>query len=347
MTKADKYFLDTIKEIKDNGYLSKNPRTKWSDGYPANYKSVFQKSFTYSIQKEEFPIQTLRKTPLKGAWYDMEAIYIKQTNIIEEMHPSIQKWWEPFAVKDLVEYEADNKRNFSTEINLKSIENVLGISVKRTGRKVKSIGNTYGHTVKRYNLMDKTLEQLENNPSSRRIIMNLWQEQQMKDDPKALVPCAFMTKWSIREDDYIIYNDSESYKLEIIDFSENPKPTEVSKANYVDLTLTQRSQDYLMTASINPTQYTMLLMVVCNHLTFKTGKLHKPGNLKYDIDDVHIYDRHLQYVDELLDRKPTGMQPKIKLICEPKDFYEHTWEDFEITGLEGIEDLSGKLEIAI
>ena len=52
-------------------------------------------------------------------------------------------------------------------------------------------------------------------------------------------------------------------------------------------------------------------------------------------------------LDELLQREPTGLQPKIELICEPKDFYDHRWEDFKIKGLGGITPLSKKLEIAI
>ena len=50
---------------------------------------------------------------------------------------------------------------------------------------------------------------------------------------------------------------------------------------------------------------------------------------------------------EILKREPTGLQPKIELICEPKDFYSHTIEDFKFSGLEGIEKLSNNLEIAI
>ena len=52
-------------------------------------------------------------------------------------------------------------------------------------------------------------------------------------------------------------------------------------------------------------------------------------------------------VKELLQRESTELQPKIKLICEPKDFYSHTIEDFEFIGLEGIKPLGSKLEIAI
>lgn len=292
INKADKYFIETLKEIKYNGTWSKNPRTKWSDGSPAHYKKIIGKNYVYNISKGEFPIQTLRKTAFKGAFYDIEAIYIKQTNIIEEMHESIRNWWMPFA-----------KKGFNDKIEL-----------------VHTIGRTYGHTVRKYDLVNKALEKLVNNPDDRRIIINLWQEDQMEKDPFALPPCAFMTQWFIREE---------------------------KDCNYLDFILNQRSQDYLMTVSINPTQYVMLAMMFANHLTFVTGKKHQVGILHHQIGDVHIYNRHMEFVDQLLLRKPVSLQPKIKLLCEPKDFYNHSWSDFKIEGDKGIKPLSGKIEIAI
>ena len=51
-------------------------------------KGVFnvQEIYPIEISKEELPINTLRTTALIGGFHDIEAIYIKQTNILEEMH---------------------------------------------------------------------------------------------------------------------------------------------------------------------------------------------------------------------------------------------------------------------
>lgn len=284
MIKADLYFRSTLEQIMEEGVWSKEPRTKWTDGNPAHYKSIKQKSFRYNILDDEFPIITYRKTFLKGAFYDIDAIYIKQTNLIQEMHSCIHNWWMPFVV--------DEKQ---------------------------SIGQTYGHTVKRYDLMNKLLRGLEQNPDGRRHIINLWQEQQMMEDPKALVPCAFMTEWSV-----------ESGEI----------------CNYIDLTLTQRSMDFLMTASINPIQYVMLGMMVCNHLSFKTNKEHKLRFFEHHIQDVHIYDRHMESAQLLLASPQENFQPKIVLSTEKKDFYEHIWSDFKIiNNVKSVLPLS--LEIAI
>ena len=314
MNKADIYLRETLLEILEDGQVDKEPRPKWEDGSPAHSKFITQKVFQYDISKGEFPITTLRPTALKGAFYDIEAIYLKQTNVLEEMHKSIHSWWKDFVTKAKVKrLYKDNSSFFAHKDD--EYEEVI---------EKQSLGNTYGHTIKRYKLVDKLLKGLEENPFGRRHIISMWQEQQMIDDPKALTPCAYETLWSVRE-----YDRFEVHKC------------------FIDITLVQRSQDYCMTASINPAQYTMLAMMVCNHLTFKTGIKHEVGKLLHIVQNCHVYLRHMDAVSELLDRKPTGKQPKIELICEPKDFYSHTIGDFNFSGLEGIEKINTKLEIAV
>jgi len=296
--KADNYLKNTILDIKYRGTWSKNPRTKWTDGTPAHYKQVRQRVYDYDILKGEFPISTLRTTALKGCFYEMEWIYLKQSNIIEDAHLSIHSWWRDFIVT----------KNYMI---LKNGEKFYTHS---------DIGKTYGYIVKKYDLMNKLLYDMEHNWESRRLTIDLWQEEDLNSVPKPLPPCAFRTDWSIEEDGDI---------------------------RYIDFNLSQRSRDLLMTASINPSEYVMLAMMIANHLTFKTEITHKVRNFQHIVFNEHIYDRHLEAMEEILDREPTGLQPKMELICEPKNFYEHKWEDFKISGLGGIEKLSKNLEIAI
>lgn len=287
MTKADKYFLETLLEIRDEGSFDKNPRPKYIDGTPAHSKFVTQKSFEYRIDKGEFPLISFRPTATKGGWHDIEAIYQKQTNVLEEMDSSIWPWWKDFIVGDV-----DGVGNH--------------------------IGQTYGHTVSRYRQVDRLLHDLKNNPFSRRHMINMWQEQQMMEDPKALPPCAFMTQWSV---------------------------SDIGDKRYIDVTLNQRSMDFLMTASINPMQYVQFAQAVVGHLNYHTNIRHVLRKFKHDIQNVHIYDRHLWAIDELLLRDPSSEKVNVTL-KENKDFYSYTYGDFCITR-PFILPLSKKLELAI
>ena len=288
MIKADKYFLETLKEITEKGTWDKNPRPKWKDGSEANSLFITQKLFKYDINKEEFPIITLRPTALKGAFYDIEAIYINQTKIIEEMHPSIRNWWIDFS------FEKDGHH---------------------------SIGQTYGAIIKKYGLVDKLLKGLEENPFGRRHIIDMFQYREQAVVPLSLPACAFNTLWTVRE---------------------------WGNVNYIDLTLIQRSMDYLTVASINPAQYVMLGMMVCNHLTFKTGVKHQLGDFSHFVQNVHIYNKHLEAAKYLLEEAQTvNEQPTLALNCEAKDFYDHTIEDFDFNIPKGIKKFPFKLEIAV
>lgn len=285
---ADKYFIDTLHEIQTEGDWDQDPRPKWADKSPAFSKFVTQKSFLYRIDKGELPLQSFRPTAIKGAFYDIQAIYQKQTNVLEEMHPSIHSWWTDFV----------------------------------TGNGV--IGQRYGHTVARFDLVNNLLYTMEKSPFGRRHMIDLWQEEEFLEDPKSLNPCAFLTMYSITEKEDAL----------------------LGKIRFVDMNLIQRSMDYLMTCSINPIQYTMLGMMICGHLTFKTGIKHTLRKFKHDVNNCHIYNRHLDHVPELLKREFSEEVPSIQL-KENKDFYDYQFEDFEIVNFRSIQPLSKKLEIAV
>lgn len=175
-----------------------------------------------------------------------------------------------------------------------------------------TIGQRYGATVKKYDLINNLLNELKNNPFGRRHLIELYQYSDMRET-KGLDPCAHLTEWSVRK---------------------------ISGEYYLDLTLIQRSQDYLMSSHINKLQYSALQMMIAGHLNYKVGKFcHLMQNL-------HVYDRHFDALNEILEREPLDVQPKI-ILKSNKNFYEYTIDDFEITGIENIKKINSPLEIAI
>ena len=175
-----------------------------------------------------------------------------------------------------------------------------------------TIGQRYGSTVAKYSLMDKLLRGLIDDPFSRRHIINLYQYSDL-EETKGLNPCAYETIWSVRKD---------------------------NEGLILDLTLIQRSNDFIMAGYINKIQYVALMMMVAGHCGYKVGKFcHLTQNL-------HIYDRHFEAVTELLERKSLHIQPKL-ILKENKNFYDYTMEDFEIQNTNNIKKIESKLELAI
>ena len=71
----------------------------------------------------------------------------------------------------------------------------------------------------------------------------------------------------------------------------------------------------------------------------------KAGELVHVIADMHIYDRHISMVKELLKREPKKA-PKVTLNPDIKDFYQFGVEDFLVEGYEYGQSI-GKVPVAI
>ena len=175
-----------------------------------------------------------------------------------------------------------------------------------------SIGQRYGKTIAKYGLMDNLLNSLTKDPFSRRHIINMYQYSDL-EETKGLYPCAYETIWSVRKD---------------------------ADGLILDLTLIQRSNDFITAGYINKIQYTALLMMVAGHCNYKVGKL------CHLVQNLHIYDRHFDAVSELLNKEPIDIQPKL-ILKEAKNFYDYSPDDFEVIGTQGITKINSKLELAI
>lgn len=276
MIKADKYYIENLKDILDNGSWDEKPRPKWSDDTPAHSKFITQVFEKYDISKGEFPITTLRNTAIKTGIREIFWIYQKQSNCLKVAREMGINWWEEWNIGD------------------------------------DTIGQRYGATIRRYNLMDDLLDGLKNDPFSRRHIINMYQYADLKET-MGLHPCAYSTIWSVRK---------------------------VDGEYYLDMTLDQRSSDFLVANFINKTQYIALLMMVAGHLGYKVGKF------CHLVQNLHVYDRHLDAMEEILNRTPLDIQPKL-ILKENKNFYDYTIDDFIIIDNQGIQKLSTDLEIAV
>ena len=161
MTKADKYLIEDIHNILDNGYKDENPRPKYEDGTPAHTISVNHVMRKYDLSKGEFPLCTLRPQAWKTGIREIFTIYQRPTNVLSEMKEMGVTWWDPWDIGD------------------------------------GTIGQRYGATVKRYDLMNNLIADIKKDPYARRKVVSLWQEADLHETA-GLAPCAFLTIWNVR-----------------------------------------------------------------------------------------------------------------------------------------------------
>ena len=158
---ADSYMESMIEDIKAYGYKDENPRPHYADGAPAHTFSVNHTFRTYDLSKGNFPICTLRPQAWKTGIKEIFTIYQHPTNNIEEMCERGVTWWGDWDIGD------------------------------------GTIGQRYGATVDRYDLVNRLIEDIKNDPYGRRKIISLWQKADLRETA-GLAPCAFMTIWNVR-----------------------------------------------------------------------------------------------------------------------------------------------------
>lgn len=285
MTQADKNFIDTCKEILEHGYSSvgTNVRTIWEDdGSEANYISIVGVTNKYDVAKE-FPMITLRNNTntVKKAIDELLWIWQKKSNNVNDLNSHIWDQWadEDGSIGKAYGYQMQKKYNFKIGSEIRNIDQV-----------------------------DYVLELLRNNQSSRRIMTNIFDFEDLKD--MNLEPCAYGTQWLVKEG-----------KLHLI--------------------LNQRSQDMLAANGWNTMQYAALL-----HMFAQCSGL-EVGTLTHNIGDCHIYDRHIPLVEKLIKAEPMDVSPKLVINNNTKNFYEFKVEDFEIKGYDYNKEIYlGKIPVA-
>lgn len=159
MSFADKVFIDTCKDILQNGFWDTDldVRPRWEDGAPAHTVKKFGVVNRYDLSKE-FPAQTIRKTFIKSAVDEILWIWQKKSNNIADLGSHV---WDSWADEN------------------------------------GSIGKAYGYQlgVKHHykegemDQVDRVLFDLKNNPQSRRILTNIYVHQDLSE--MALYPCAY------------------------------------------------------------------------------------------------------------------------------------------------------------
>ncbi|HOV69380.1 MAG TPA: thymidylate synthase [Clostridia bacterium] len=261
MSKADEIFTSMCRDILDNGYSSQGQevRARWEDGTPAHTVKKFGVVNRYDLS-QEFPIITLRPTNLRKAVDELLWIWQKKSNNIKDLNSHI---WDAWADEN------------------------------------GSIGKAYGyqlgikHKYKEgmFDQVDRVLYDLKHNPYSRRIIVNMYNHQDLHE--MNLYPCAYSITFNVT-------------------------------GNRLNAILNQRSQDVLVANNWNVVQYAVLV-----HMFAQVSGL-VPGELVHCIADAHIYDRHIPLVEELCSREPFPAPKFIIMNPDVKDFYDFKVEDFAL-----------------
>jgi thymidylate synthase len=138
--------------------------------------------------------------------------------------------------------------------------------------------------------LSRVIEQLKNNPDSRRIMVSAWNVGEL--DRMALLPCHALFQFYVA-------------------------------GGRLSCQLYQRSADALLGVPFNIASYALLTHMIAQQCALKVGEFVWTGG------DCHLYLNHLEQADLQLSRTPFP-PPQLKILRKPPSLFEYEYEDFEI-----------------
>ncbi|MEE9422559.1 MAG: thymidylate synthase [Gammaproteobacteria bacterium] len=252
-----KQYLELMQHVLDNGAI-KEDRTG------TGTRSVFGYQMRFDLSAG-FPLVTTKKLHLRSIIHELLWFLQGDTNIkyLKDNGVSIWDAW------------ADEKGN---------------------------LGPVYGSQWRSWPTADgrhidqitQVVEQLKNNPDSRRIIVSAWNVGEIKN--MALPPCHAFFQFYVAD-------------------------------GKLSCQLYQRSADIFLGVPFNIASYAVLTLMVAQ----VTGL--QPGDFIHTLGDAHLYSNHLEQASTQLQREPRKF-PVMKINPAVTDLFAFTFDDFELTEYE-------------
>ena len=201
------------------------------------------------------------------------------------------------GLKEVIINGKDFNKKYGHRFHILEVANPNNKSyIQSNGWKFEKIDLSDKDYVYRYELsrnqMIELIKGIKENPYGRRHMTSFYNWANM--NKKSLTECCFQTMWTVR-------------------------------GEYLDMTLIQRSGD-LLGASIgmNEIQYAGLLVMVA----WECGL--KPGKFVHFIQNLHIYDRHIQICEELCKRETVECNPMLIIDTDKKSIFDLDINDFKM-----------------
>jgi len=274
-------YLDLLKDIKKNGTI-KGDRTG------TGTTSVFGRQMRHDLTKG-FPLLTTKKLHFKSIANELIWFLSGDTNT---------KWLNENGVKIWNEWATEDG----------------------------SLGPVYGKQWTQWptkdggsiNQIEYVVNQLKNNPNSRRILFHGWNVEYLPDEgvspqenaengKMALPPCHLLYQ-------FYVANGKLSAQLYI------------------------RSSDSFLGLPYNIASLSLLTHMLAQQCDLEAHEI------VVSIGDSHIYSNHNEQVEEQLSREPKAL-PKLKINRKPDSIFDYKFEDFEIIGYEAHPNIKAPIAI--
>jgi len=263
-----KQYLDLMRHVRDHG-IRKEDRTG------TGTLSVFGYQMRFDLA-EGFPLVTTKKVHLRSILHELLWFLQGDTNI-RYLHENQVTIWDEWA-------DANG-----------------------------DLGPVYGHQWRAWAAVDggsidqisQVVEQIRNNPDSRRIIVSAWNVGEI--ERMALPPCHAFFQFYVAD-------------------------------GRLSCQLYQRSADIFLGVPFNIASYALLTLMMAQ----VTGL--EPGDFVHTFGDAHLYLNHLEQADLQLSRTPHPL-PRMQLNPAVEDLFAFRFEDFELQGYDPHPHIKGLVAV--
>ena len=305
MNKLDVDYQDLLKDILSNG-VEKEDRTG------TGTISVFGRQISHNM-KDGFPLLTTKRMAIKSIMTELKWFLRGDTNI-KYLVDNKCNIWNGDAYKNYEKYAMAN--SFGVDI-LSMDEFIEQIKTDDAfARKWGELGPIYGAQWRHWLIKDDSenggeyvwadqiaylVEQLKDNPDSRRLMVNAWNVGNLPE--MALPPCHYGFQVYTRE----LTMEERIEEFERRGYIKNIDSLELAPTRAISLMWNQRSVDTFLGLPFNIASYGMLLELLAKECNMVADRL--VGNL----GDVHIYKNHLKAVKTQLSRGSFNLPALTKL----------------------------------
>jgi len=310
MNKVDQQHKELIEKILTEG-------NNKSDRTGTGTKSIFGHQLRYKME-DGFPLLSLRKIHIKSAIYEMlwflgafDEKYDEfgNTNVKFLIDNNIN-YWNDWPYKEYI--KSMEYRPELPELTMNEFKSKILVD-DNFAKEFGSIGKGYGHQWLSFgknnsydkggnlnffpgvNQIDYLIDELQKNPDSRRLLLESWKADEIKD--MLLPPCHHGFQL------YTNLNDDGSRNL--------------------SLKLHIRSNDIGLGNPYNVSQYAILLHMISQIVDMI------PYELIVDIGDAHIYNNHIEQLKSITQRDSYPLST-LKLNKNIKSIYDFRYEDIVI-----------------
>jgi len=294
-------YLDLLRDIRDNG-IGKDDRTG------TGTRSVFGRQLRFDLS-EGFPAVTTKKLYMKSIVHELLWFLAGDSNIEYLVQNGVSIWNE-WPYRNYIQQTtgktitaADTQTDEWQQGMKEFIEKVA--SDHDFAMQWGKLGPVYGYQWRHWpdgkggeiDQIQRAVDTIKNNPTSRRIIVSAWNVADIDEMAIAgLPPCHTMFQFYVSE-------------------------------GKLSCQLYQRSADTFLGVPFNIASYALLTLMMAQ----VTGL--KPGEFVHTFGDAHIYNNHIDQVNEQLSREPLPL-PTLKLNPDVKNIFDFKFEDIELVGYE-------------